>query len=112
MKRTRSVSILNFFKDLARYRLEINFAFQNKKDVKTELVKTQAKYKTQYENEKRMYQKMISGVSPDSKSEKKVSKAKIRNDTTSSYLSYVMAGVAVAALSIGVTMFAKYRNMF
>lgn len=107
-----SVSILNFFKDLARYRLEINFAFQNKKDVKTELVKTQAKYKTQYENEKRMYQKMISGVSPDSKSEKKVSKAKIRNDTTSSYLSYVMAGVAVAALSIGVTMFAKYRNMF
>jgi len=81
-------------------------------DVKTELVKTQAKYKTQYENEKRMYQKMISGVSPDSKSEKKVSKAKIRNDTTSSYLSYVMAGVAVAALSIGVTMFAKYRNMF
>ena len=91
------------------------------KDVKNELTKAQAKYKTQYENEKKMYQKMMSGVSPDSKNEtKKVKSSKLSkssintncNKNDSSYKSYVLAGLAVAALSIGVTMLAKYKNMF
>lgn len=88
------------------------------KDVKNELTKAQAKYKTQYENEKKMYQKMMSGVSPDSKNESKSksrsSKLKTANsetDANSSYKSYVLAGLAVAAVSIGITMFAKYKNM-
>ena len=87
---------------------------KTKKDVKAELTKAQAKYKTQYENEKKMYQKMIGGVSPQ-KQERKNSVPKSSSTSksdTSGYLNYVLAGVAVAAVSIGVTMLAKYKNMY
>ncbi len=52
---------------------------------------------------------MIGGVSPQKERKNSVPNSK---SETSGYLNYVLAGVAVAAVSIGVTMLAKYRNMF
>ena len=105
---------------LFKFNTLVYYAFirikQNKKlklkDVKNELTKAQTKYKTQYENEKKMYQKMIGGVSPNNKKEKLNKKESKSKNESSSYLTYVVAGIAVAALSIGFTMLAKYKNVF
>lgn len=76
------------------------------KDVKKELTKAQAKHKIQYESEKKMYQKMISGVSKTGDTKRKTAK---KNE--SSYTGFVVAGLAVAVASIGVALFARYKNM-
>lgn len=80
--------------------------FEFIKDVKKELIKAQAKHKIQYESEKKMYQKMISGVSKTDDTKRKIAK---RNE--SSYTRFVAAGLALAVASIGVALFARYKNM-
>jgi hypothetical protein len=70
-------------------------------------------HKINYENEKRMYQKMISAVS---KTEDEINKLKAstknkKKSESSAYIGYLAAGLAVAAASVGVAMFARYKNL-
>lgn len=89
------------------------------KEVKKELTKAQTKHKIQYENEKKMYKKMISGVSntssqgndDKSKSRKSGASGK-KSDTDSSFVGYMAAGLAIAVASIGIALFARYKNIF
>ena len=82
------------------------------KEVKKELAKAQTMHKVQYENEKRMYQKMISAVS---KTEEDMDKIKNKRNKgrkeSNSYLGYIAAGLFVAAASVGVALFARSKNM-
>ena len=86
----------------------------NNTEVKKELTKAQTMHKVQYENEKRMYQKMISAVS---KTEDEINKIKnkqsksSKNKETASYIGYVAAGLFVAAASVGVALFARSKNL-
>lgn len=74
-------------------------------EVKNELAKAQAKHKTQYEKEKRMYQKMMRGTSEEKKKEKEKKKE------TSSFLSYTIAGLLMGGAAIGAAMLAKSKNL-
>lgn len=81
-------------------------------EVKNELAKAQAKYKVQRENEKKLYQKMLQGVSETSEQAQKKSKSKsTANVATSNYFGYLAAGVVIAVASVGVAMFVKYKNL-
>ena len=80
------------------------------KEVKNELMKAQAKHKLQYEKEKKMYQKMMRGTSE----EKEVKKAKAeaaKSSGFSSFATYTAAGLLMAGATLGVAMFAKYKNL-
>lgn len=63
-----------------------------------------------------MYQKMISGVSKTETDEAKIKLSKIsksgKNKKDSSYVNYIAAGLVVAAASVGVALFARYKNAF
>lgn len=71
------------------------------------MTKAQAKHKVQYENEKKMYQKMMSGASKKDENKKKAAKK-----ADSNYSSIIAAGLAVAVASVGVALYARYKNMF
>ena len=81
------------------------------KEVKNELIKAQTKYKIQRENEKKLYQKMLQGVSEKTEEVQKRSKSRLNNTTTSNYFGFIAAGVVIAVASIGVAMFVKYKNL-
>ena len=72
------------------------------------MTKAQAKHKIQYENEKKMYQKMISGASKKDESKK----ANGVKKADSNYTSIITAGLAVAVASVGFALYARYKNMF
>jgi hypothetical protein len=83
--------------------------------VRKELAKAQTMHKINYENEKRMYQKMISAVSKTEDDLGKL-KAKVKNGVSkqspnAAYIGYIAAGLAVAAASVGVALFARYKNL-
>jgi tetratricopeptide (TPR) repeat protein len=82
-------------------------------EVKKELVKAQTKHRLQYENEKKLYKKMISGVM-DAKSEADIAagklKAGLKNKNDSSYTTLIAAGLAIALVSVGLALYSKYRN--
>ncbi len=82
-----------------------------KKEVQNELLKAQAKHKLQYEKEKRMYQKMMSGVSETNKKTDSKTKSNSQKNDSFPLFSYAAAGLVIAAASIGVAMFAKYKNL-
>ncbi|CAF0749382.1 unnamed protein product [Brachionus calyciflorus] len=77
-------------------------------DIQKELSKAQAKHKIQYENEKKMYQKMMSGASK----KEETKKAKIIKKNESNFTNYLAAGAVFAVASIGVALFARYKNLF
>ena len=81
------------------------------KEIKKELTKAQTKYKAQYESEKKMYAKMLN-VDKESKPEIKLKQIKSKNDDESNFTKYLVAGLAIATASIGVAVFAKYKNVF
>ena len=95
----------------------------NNNEVRKELAKAQAKHKLQYDTEKKMYQKMISGVSKTEEEQSKKLKASIsktnrnsnNNDKNqkndSSLVGYIATGVFIAAASVGVAMLARYKNL-
>jgi hypothetical protein len=79
------------------------------------LTKAQTMHKVQYENEKRMYKKMMTAVS---KTEDEINKLKnsnknkqSNNSGSSGLTGYVAAGLLVAAASVGVALFARYKNL-
>ncbi len=88
------------------------------KDISKELSKAQAKYKLQYDNEKKLYKKMIAGVSPikdNNEIRKKLSLSNRSNDknNANSYfkLSYIAAtGAIVLMASLGVALYSKYKS--
>lgn len=87
----------------------------NNAEVRKELNKAQTMRKAQYENEKRMYQKMISGVS---KAEEQLDRIKSKSSQkgkqkeSSSYVGYMAVGLLLAAASVGAALFARSRNIF
>lgn len=59
---------------------------------------------------------MISGVSKTEEEQKNKLKARLKNNSTknkndSSYYAYVATGLVVAAASIGLAVFARYKNI-
>lgn len=85
----------------------------NNQEIKKELVKAQAKHKIQYENEKRMYKKMIDGAGDETKKTKKggaLSSKQSKKTETNSYLSYLAVAGLVAAGSFGLAMLLKYSK--
>ncbi len=78
--------------------------------MKNELTKAQAKHKLQYEKEKKMYQKMMRGTSEE-KQEKKVKTENTKSSGLSSFATYTAAGLLMAGATLGVAMFAKYKNL-
>ena len=81
------------------------------KEIKKELTKAQTKYKAQYESEKIMYAKMFN-VDKEKKPESKSKQAQNKNENESNFTKYLVAGTAIAAASIGLAVFAKYKNVF
>ena len=96
-------------------------------EVRKELAKAQAKHKVQYESEKQMYKKMMSGVSKSQEAdERRIDKLKkssakrsaagnnnnnnSSNNNNSNIPYYLMAGLAVALVSVGVALFSRYKN--
>lgn len=80
------------------------------KEVKNELTKAQQKHKIQYDKEKRMYQKMMQ--SPDAaEKKKKANEAAEKKKGTSPLVSYTIAGVLMAGVTLGVAMLAKSKNL-
>ena len=84
-------------------------------EVKKELTKAQAKHKLQYDNEKKLYKKMISGVSKTEEEQNKKIKSRVKNEKSpksdSSLAGYVATGLFIAAASIGIAVFARYKNL-
>lgn len=80
---------------------------KDNKEVKNELLKAQTKHKQQYEKEKKMYQKMMRSPS----SEKKASKASKGDSKPSPVITYAVAGLLMAGATLGIAMFAKYKNL-
>ena len=78
-------------------------------EVKNELLKAQAKHKIQYEKEKKMYQKMINGVSKPAKPVKE--QASSNKKESSPFFSYAAAGILLAAASVGIALLAKSKNL-
>lgn len=79
-------------------------------EVKNELTKAQQKHKIQYDKEKRMYQKMMQ--SPDAaEKKKKANEAAEKKKGTSPLVSYTIAGVLMAGVTLGVAMLAKSKNL-
>ena len=88
----------------------------NNTEVKKELAKAQAKHKLQYDNEKKLYQKMISGVSKTEEEQNKKIKSRIKNSnknqkSESSLIGYVATGLFIAAASVGIAVLARYKNL-
>ena len=87
----------------------------NNSEVRKELAKAQAKHKMQYDNEKKLYKKMISGVSKTEEEQNKKIKSRLKNDKNqkndSSLVGYLATGLFIAAASIGVAVFARYKNL-
>lgn len=84
----------------------------NNVEVKKELAKAQAKHKIQYQNEKNLYKKMMTGVTNETTkvAEKTKLKTSSKSKTDTSYTSYIAAGVALALVSVGIALFSKYKN--
>jgi FK506-binding protein 8 len=86
-------------------------------EVRKELTKAQAKHKLQYDNEKKLYKKMISGVSAEEQNKKvksKVRDAKLngqKSGSESSIVGYIATGMFIAAASVAVAVLARYKNL-
>ena len=94
----------------------LNLAAQldpNNQDVRKELTKAQTMHKKQYESEKKLYKKMMSGVSEEkSQVVEKSAGLKSESASNSKVLKYLFAtGALVAAASIGIALLARYRSL-
>lgn len=88
----------------------------NNQDVRKELTKAQTMHKKQYESEKKLYKKMMSGVSEEKSQEagKSATNAALKSESASNskVLKYLFAtGALVAAASIGIALLARYRSL-
>lgn len=88
----------------------------NNQDVRKELIKAQTIHKKQYESEKKLYKKMMSGVSEEKNQEAgkstKNTALKSESASNSKVLKYLFAtGALVAAASIGIALLARYRSL-
>jgi tetratricopeptide (TPR) repeat protein len=79
-------------------------------EIKKELTKAQLKHKVQYENEKRMYKKMMDGVSPEAEIKKLKSLKKSKGNSETGIITYVAIAGAVVAASVGLAVLLKYKN--
>jgi tetratricopeptide (TPR) repeat protein len=84
----------------------------NNVEVKKELAKAQAKHKVQYQNEKNLYKKMMTGVTNEAAKvgEKTKLKTNLKSKSDTSYTTYIAAGIGLALVSIGIALFSKYKN--
>ena len=80
------------------------------KEVKNELTRAQAKHKIQYAKEKQMYKKMMRSTSDD-EIEKNANTTKEKKSGTSPFVTYTVAGMLMAGATLGVAMFARYKNL-
>ena len=85
----------------------------NNVEVRKELKKAQDKHKIQYQNEKKLYKKMMSGVVESTKLENELllkSKTSLKNKNDATYKTLIAAGLALALVSVGIALYTKYRN--
>lgn len=85
-------------------------------DIKKELTKAQTKQKLQYENEKKLYKKMISGVSTQQENNSSsrldvLSKGNKTKRSDSNYFTFLATGLVIAVASVGIAWLARYKNI-